>query len=71
MGEVLCNNDNCLHNRGRSCTAKQIGIVDNLCVSRRKVKKQDSYQQLMHQPFNPNCRPSQNGYKATHAKVFK
>lgn len=71
MGEVLCNNDNCIHNQGRVCMAVRVGIVDGQCVTKRKAKKQDNYRDLMRPPFNSNCKRSQTGYKATHVQVFK
>jgi hypothetical protein len=64
MTEVLCNRDDCKNYSDQSCTAKQIGVVDGLCVTKRKVKRGDNYQQLMQPPFNPHCRKQGGGYRS-------
>lgn len=37
MSIVLCNRDNCKHNANQQCTCEQIGIVDLMCVTRRRA----------------------------------
>lgn len=46
--DVLCNNFNCKNNdKNERCIAGQIGLVDNQCITRRRVKQGENYRNLM------------------------
>ncbi|WP_312340231.1 hypothetical protein [Anaerospora hongkongensis] len=69
---VLCNREDCKFNFDQLCNVGQVGIVDRQCVTYRRVKRKEDYQQLMRQPYNANCHPTAKGYKSSPVlKVWK
>ncbi len=70
MTVVLCNRENCQYQNGdQTCGAGQIGIVDLMCITRRRRPRQDNYRELM-RTFESNCDKNSagGGYKSSRVK---
>ena len=65
---VLCTREDCKHNSDQSCIADQVGIVDRQCVTYKRARRKEDYEQLMRQPFNPNCEKTARGYRSSRVK---
>ena len=62
MPKILCNRKNCKHNTNENCILSQIGIVDGLCVTFRRVKGKERVD--LSEPFKANCQKSGGKYRS-------